>query len=197
MSKKTEDEDSTSLGGLQYSTLVRGVEDTTFDGLGWQSIKISMSELVDFMRGQIVLGNTFERQFLDFQTTDATPTPVTIGGGAPTGFNTIQCSPGSETTNYSTVVFVSVINTANGDMASYEIRDSARCDGASGITMLSTEAGTAQLVTTIAEMAGLAGISVALVADSPNVSYYVEVTGLAATSLTWSAWVQVKRIGVA
>lgn len=196
MSKKTEDEDGTALGGVQYATLFRAVEDINGDGTLWQTCKISGGDLIDFIIAQTKLGDTFERQFLNLTTSDATPTGLTNNGSPPSPSNTIQVSPGGQLSSYLTEAYVSVINPANGDMASFQIIDTARCDGASNISMLSTEAGTPQVVNTIAQMLGLVGVSVALVADTTNVAYYVEVTGLAATDLIWSAWVLVKKLGV-
>lgn len=116
---------------------------------------------------------------LNVQTTNATTTALTSGGGAASNTNQFKLATGPSVIKLSG--HVTAINRTSGDVSAWEI--SGVCKQISGTVSLVGSA----TVNLIAQDSGASTWAVAVVADNTNKCIQVQVTGVAATTIDWVA----------
>lgn len=171
--------------GINGNTVFRAVEDVSGVGTGYQSIKVTGSEIAAMVQDLYRIQNKETFTFIQQNTIDATPFAVCFdGSGTPGPTNVPQFN--SENYRVSLKALISVSDLVTGDCGLYEITGVAKTDGI-GVYTTSVIGNT---LTTLAEETSLAGVNFQFVTSNTNNTYWLEITGIAANSVLFSVWLE-------
>ena len=185
----------TNLVNANYSTAVGGSYGTTRGVIGLVSIPASNQPL------NVTTAGSTQSSILVVatQTTNATATPLTSNTSVASATNQLVLPNGQSSTVavYTYRILISAHNTGTTDSAGWQILGViSRGSSASTTALVGTPTVTLLGATSGAISAGWGIVgAVTVVADTTNGALQVKVTGVASTTINWSATIQTNELG--
>lgn len=163
--------DAVADNGMAFGAYARtrACESSSAHGCNGASASIGATQ-----KGEYVLG---------IQTTNATPTVITATGGAASALNQVGPLPSGSAFAFKGVV---VANNSGANAGMWEITFGLISNSAGTVAMV----GAGATVTAGPISAALAGATVAVTADNANKCLQITVTGIAATTIGWTAFIE-------